>query len=73
MSLGRVLSADIYILLALNLNIFALFHRFTEVDDYRWFSKTTERVAADELGAKYEPMVKREEWFVDFLRYNIHI
>jgi hypothetical protein len=50
-----------------------LFHRFTEVDDYRWFSKTTERVAADELGAKYEPMVKREEWFVDFLRYNIHI
>ena len=43
--------------------------RFTDVDDYRWFDKITERVAEEELGTKYQLMVKREEWFVDFLRY----
>ena len=48
-----------------------LFHRFTEVDDYRWFYKTIERVAEEELGAKYQPMVKDEEYFVDFLRYDV--
>jgi hypothetical protein len=50
-----------------------VFRRFTEADDYRWFYKTIERVAEEELGAKYQPMVKQEEYFVDFLRYHIHI
>jgi dynein heavy chain len=45
--------------------------RFTEVDDYRWFYKTIERVVEEELGAKYQSMVKRDEWFVDFLRYYL--
>jgi hypothetical protein len=49
-----------------------LFHRFTEVDDYRWFYKTIERVAEEELGSKYQPMVKKEEYFVDFLRYHFY-
>jgi len=48
---------------------FSLFHRFTEIDDYRWFSKTIERVAEEELGSKYQPMVKKDDYFVDFLRY----
>ncbi len=48
-----------------------LFHRFTEIDDYRWFYKTIERVAEEELGSKYQPMVKKEDYFVDFLRYHI--
>jgi hypothetical protein len=55
---------------------FLFFHRFTENDDYRWFNKTIERVAEEELGSKYQPMVKKEEYFVDFLRYHychIHI
>ncbi len=46
------------------------FHRFTEVEDYRWFYKTIERVAEEELGSRYQPMVKKEEYFVDFLRYH---
>ncbi len=49
-----------------------LFHRFTETDDYRWFYKTIERVAEEELGSKYQAMVKKEEYFVDFLRYHIY-
>jgi hypothetical protein len=54
--------------------VFVFFHRFTENDDYRWFYKTIERVAEEELGAKYQPMVKKEEYFVDFLRYHhLHI
>jgi len=50
-----------------------VFHRFTELDDYRWFYKTIERVAEEELGTKYQLMAKKEEYFVDFLRYHIHI
>ncbi|CAF0837526.1 unnamed protein product [Adineta steineri] len=42
--------------------------RFTETDDYRWFYKTIERVAEEELGAKYQSMIKKEDYFVDFLR-----
>jgi dynein heavy chain len=42
--------------------------RFTEIDDYRWFYKTIDRVIEEELGTKYQVMSKREEWFVDFLR-----
>jgi dynein heavy chain len=42
--------------------------RFTEIDDYRWFYKTIDRVIEEELGTKYQLMIKREEWFVDFLR-----
>ncbi|CAF3729197.1 unnamed protein product [Adineta steineri] len=42
--------------------------RFTEVDDYRWFSKIIERVSDEELGPKYQSMIKREDWFADFLR-----
>ncbi|CAF0880138.1 unnamed protein product [Rotaria sordida] len=42
--------------------------RFTDIEDYRWFTKTVERVAEEELGAKYQAMVKKEEYFVDFLR-----
>jgi hypothetical protein len=49
-----------------------VFHRFTELDDYRWFYKTIERVAEEELGTKYQLMAKKEEYFVDFLRYYIY-
>ncbi|UJR23298.1 hypothetical protein I4U23_026313 [Adineta vaga] len=42
--------------------------RFTEADDYRWFSKILERVAEEELGSKYQSMIKQDDWFVDFLR-----
>ncbi|CAF4402891.1 unnamed protein product [Rotaria socialis] len=42
--------------------------RFTELDDYRWFSKTLERVVDEELGSKYQSIIKRDDWFVDFLR-----
>ncbi|CAF3405686.1 unnamed protein product [Rotaria sp. Silwood1] len=42
--------------------------RFTEQEDYRWFSKTMERVVDEELGSRYQSMIKRDEWFVDFLR-----
>jgi hypothetical protein len=42
------------------------------MDDYRWFFKTIERVAEEELGSKYHTMVKKEDYFVDFLRYHIH-
>ncbi len=44
--------------------------RFTNVDDYRWFDKTMERVMEEELGMKYQAMIRREEWFADFLRYE---
>ena len=49
-----------------------LLHRFTELDDYRWFAKTIERVAEEELGSKYHSMVKKDDYFVDFLRYHCH-
>jgi hypothetical protein len=42
------------------------------VDDYRWFYKTIERVAEEELGSKYQAIVKKEEYFVDFLRYHFY-
>ena len=51
----------------------ALSSRFTEVDDYRWFYKTIERVAEEELGSKYQPMIKKDDYFVDFLRYGIRL
>ncbi|CAF5037635.1 unnamed protein product, partial [Rotaria magnacalcarata] len=41
---------------------------FTELDDYRWFLKTLERVVDEELGSKYQSIIKRDDWFVDFLR-----
>ena len=40
------------------------------MDDYRWFGKTIERVAEEELGGKYQTMIKKEDYFVDFLRYH---
>jgi hypothetical protein len=49
---------------------FIFVYRFTETDDYRWFSKTIERVAEEELGSKYQIMVKKDDYFVDFLRYR---
>ena len=51
----------------------ALSSRFTEVDDYRWFFKTIERVAEEELGSKYQPMIKKDDYFVDFLRYGTNL
>lgn len=44
--------------------------RFTEVEDYRWYFKTIERVCDEELGTKYSSAIKEEHWFVDFLRLN---
>lgn len=50
---------------------FVLLHRFTDIEDYRWFFKTIERVTEEELGAKLAAIVKKDDYFVDFLRYHI--
>lgn len=45
--------------------------RFTEVDDFKWFTKTMSRVIGEECGEMYVSYIEDTHYFVDFLRYSI--
>jgi len=43
-------------------------YRFTQPDDYNWFTKTLTRVILEEIGEESASVTEKTEYYVDFLR-----